>query len=110
MPDNSTKSRYHELKTNPDPFGAILTKEKTGEFRKNDRNFKVGDTLILREYNPFSAYTGRYLLRKITHVQIGYGIPDGFAMLSIRSLSSIEVAIHAAGIKEQCRDNPALSA
>lgn len=98
----STKSRYHELKTNPDPFGFILTNEKKAEFRKMDRDFKIGDTLILKEYNPFTAYTGRYLLRKITHIQIGYGIPEGFAMLSIRKLSQEEEADHAAGGGVSC--------
>lgn len=97
----STKSRYHELKTNPDPFGYLFTKEKTAEFRKNDRDFKVGDTLILKEYNPFTAYSGRYLLRKVTHIQIGYGIPDGYAMLSIRPLTQDEEADHAAGMKSE---------
>jgi len=106
----STKSRYHELKTNPDPFGALFTKEKTAEFRKNDRGFKIGDTLILKEYNSFTAYTGRYLLRKVTHIQIGYGIPDGYAMLSVRPLTLDEEADHAAGIKpKQRRDIPAIS-
>ena len=95
----STKSRYHELKTNTVPFFALFTKEKTAEFRKNDRNFKVGDTLILKEYDPLTAYTGLYLLRKVTHVQTGYGIPDGYAMLSVRPLTLDEEADHAAGIK-----------
>ncbi len=95
----STKSRYHELKTNPVPYGFLLTKEKTAEFRKMDRDFKIGDTLILKEYNPFTAYTGRYLLRKITHIQIGYGIPEGYAMLSIRILTPEEEADHSAGVK-----------
>jgi hypothetical protein len=107
---STTKSRYHELKTNPDPFGAILMKEKTAEFRKNDRNFKPGDTLILKEYNPFTAYSGRYLLRKVTHIQTGYGIPEGYAMLSMRPLTQDEEADHAAGIKpEQRRDTPAFA-
>jgi len=111
MPDNSTKSRYHELKTNPNPFICVSLDQKRAEFRKNDRDFKVYDTLILREYDVFHGYTGSYELRYITHIQEGYGIPEGYVMLSIRPLTEKEKAYHSAGINEQiCRDTPDLSA
>lgn len=50
----------HELKTWPEYYRAIRDNIKKFEFRVNDRNFKVGDELILREYEPFSeSYTER---------------------------------------------------
>ena len=112
--DNSTKSRYHELKTAPAPFICVSLDQKRAEFRKNDRDFKVLDTLILREYDIFHGYTGSYELRYITHIQEGFGIPDGYVMLSIRPLTEKEQAYHSAGIKErvcirdciQCNQNP----
>jgi hypothetical protein len=100
----------HELKTDPLPFGCVSLKLKKAEFRKNDRGFKSGDILILKEYNPLMGYSGEYVLRKVTHIQTGYGIPEGYAMLSMRPLTQDEAADHAAGIKpEQRRDTPAFA-
>lgn len=48
----------HELKTLPEYFQAVKEKRKPFEVRKNDRNFKVGDSLYLREWTG-EEYTGR---------------------------------------------------
>ena len=59
--------KTHELKTWPEPFGALLTCDKTCEVRKNDRDFQVGDALHLREWDPATReYTGRELRREVT--------------------------------------------
>jgi hypothetical protein len=102
----------HELKTHPDPFEALTLLTKTFEYRKADRDFKVSDILILREYSPFTAYSGRYLLRKVTYIISNeFGIPPGYCIMSVRPLTSEEEANHAAGIsQEQRRDTPVLSA
>jgi hypothetical protein len=101
----------HELKTHPDPFEALVLLIKTFEYRKADRDFKVGDILILREYSPFTAYSGRYLLRKVTYIiRNEFGIPPEYCIMSIRPLTPEEEKSHAAGITEQRRDNPTLSA
>ena len=43
----------HDLKIWPEHYDAIKRGDKTFEIRHTfDRNFKVGDTLILREWNP----------------------------------------------------------
>lgn len=74
----------HTLKTEPAPFAALWSREKTCEFRLDDRAYKSGDTLLLREYEPVGAtFTGRGLAVRVTHVQHGYGIPPGYAMLSV---------------------------
>jgi site-specific DNA-cytosine methylase len=44
--------RTHELKTWPSYFEAILRGEKRHECRLNDRDFAVGDVLVLREWDP----------------------------------------------------------
>ena len=41
----------HELKCYSQYFQRIVTGQKTFEIRKNDRDFQVGDTLILREFD-----------------------------------------------------------
>lgn len=82
--DNVFKPRLHELKTHQDMFMDIITRTKTAEFRKNDRDFKKGDILLLRNYDPDKQkYRPGYILAIITHiVSEGYGIPEGYCMLS----------------------------
>lgn len=62
----------HYLKTEPIHFQAVLDGSKTVELRIDDRNFEVGDTLILLEhiYNSQgeSHYSGAICVRMITHI------------------------------------------
>jgi hypothetical protein len=76
----------HELKTWPPYFGQVLSGEKTFEVRKNDRDYKVGDELHLREWDPsLEEYSGRELRRTITFVLLGsrFGIEEGTCVLAL---------------------------
>ncbi len=78
--------RIHELKTWPDVFQATWDGKKTAEFRKNDRDFQVGDILHLREYDPIAqAYLQRVIRATVIHIVYGgsYGIPKGYCLMSI---------------------------
>lgn len=80
--------RAHKLKTWPEPFIAVEAGRKTCELRKADRDYKVGDFLMLVEFDPQrDRTTGRYVCRKITHILTGDVVPrgliDGFVVLSI---------------------------
>lgn len=75
----------HELKTWLEVFKATKTGLKTADFRKNDRNYVVGDTLILKEYDKLNEeFTGAFIKVEITHIVKGphFGIPEGYALLS----------------------------
>ena len=62
----------HELKTLPEYFKEVVSGNKPFEVRKNDRPFKVGDYLMLREYEPKEAlYTGKKLHGKDSLYIIG---------------------------------------
>ncbi len=80
---------HHILKTWPDPFAAVLSGVKRFEFRRNDRNFAVGDILHLREFVPYSAdgaggLTGRELVVSVTYILTnGFGLPHGYCILSL---------------------------
>lgn len=57
-------SKIHVLKTWPDGFTASMFGNKSFEVRLSDRDFKNGDFLQLREWNPDTEiYTGRELMR-----------------------------------------------
>jgi len=82
----------HYLKTDPNPFDAVALGLKTHEIRYNDRNFVCGDILILQRTQFTGAemkegkpllYTGESYAMRVTHIQDGYGIKDGWAVLSV---------------------------
>jgi uncharacterized protein DUF3850 len=59
----------HQLKCWPPFFRDIIAGDKNFEVRLNDRGFKVGDELLLREWDPEKRdYTGRVIRRRVTYV------------------------------------------
>lgn len=97
-----SKPRIIELKTDPDAFDATAKGEKTFEIRYNDREYKIGDTLLLRRTRFSGAemrnddrpleYTGEEITVTVTHVQTGYGIANGWAALSHTSVAHARYA------------------
>jgi hypothetical protein len=84
----------HELKTWHPYYDALMREEKTFEARKDDRNFQVGDILLLQEYLPnLESYSGNVCYRKITFILSGgsFGIEPGYVVMSIRRLSENEL-------------------
>lgn len=83
----------HILKTHPQPFDDIANEIKTFEFRIDDRNYQVGDILLLRKFDP---ETGNYFFNmdrsyveeyvRVSHMLKGpaFGIPEGYACMSIK--------------------------
>ncbi|AAY53173.1 TPA_asm: DUF3850 domain-containing protein [Listeria innocua] len=57
----------HKLKILPEFFEKKRTLVKAFEIRKNDRNFMVGDTLILQEYVN-GEYTGREYWEDVVYI------------------------------------------
>lgn len=79
----------HELKTHPSVFEDVLYERKTFEYRFNDRNYMVGDTLKLMCYDPGTqSYVRKYpaLFFKVTYIIHGgnFGIPEGYCIMSIK--------------------------
>ena len=59
----------HQLKTWPGFFDGLVDGTKTAEVRQNDRHFKAGDRLVLREFNAeMDDYTGRVEYRTVGRV------------------------------------------
>jgi hypothetical protein len=59
----------HEVKSWPLLFREIVSERKTHELRINDRNYKVGDILHLKEFDPETGkYSGRDAKAKITYI------------------------------------------
>ena len=87
----------HELKTDPEPFQSLWDGQKKAEVRRDDRGYQEGDLLTLKETRMTSTmagvlriepiFTGRSIQARITHIQRGYGLPDGLVVLSLDVLS-----------------------
>jgi hypothetical protein len=81
----------HKIKTWPVYFYEVASGNKTFELRKFDRNYKIGDTLILQCYNPDTisdtGYTGEEASFIITHILDNaeqFGLMPGYCILSIQ--------------------------
>ena len=74
----------HELKILPQYFDEVRSHDKQFELRKDDRDYKVGDFILLKEWKD-GSYTGRevgcfkisYILRNCQE----YGLTDGYCIL-----------------------------
>ena len=102
----------HNLKTWPQPFRAVLAGNKHHEVRRSDRDFEVGDVLVLQEWKndlqsdelefflliPESdrddaedpRYTGHDVFVEVTYLTKGgtYGLPEDLCVMSIKKLGS----------------------
>jgi hypothetical protein len=85
------KNKTHKLKTWLRYFYAIKNGTKTFELRKNDRDFQVGDTLVLQEYDENeNEYTGRELSVVVSYVILEakhFGLMDGFCIMGFSTPS-----------------------
>ena len=83
--------KTHILKQWPVYFQEVIEGKKKFEFRKNDRDYQVGDTIILKEWEPnlktrLGEYTGRESVDfSITSVltDMQFSIPQGYIVFSI---------------------------
>lgn len=85
-------SVIHGLKIGPLYFNAVSNGEKKAELRINDRNYKCGDFLLLREWA--GEYSGNKLVVKVTHILPLEGlVSDGgnWVMMSITHLDENDV-------------------
>ena len=80
----------HKLKIKSEYFSAVINKTKTAEIRyNNDRNYQVGDILILNEIDSLGNFTGNKCSVIVTHVlDDNQYLQTGYVMLSFRMLNS----------------------
>jgi hypothetical protein len=75
--------KVHTIKCKPEYFKHLLDGTKTSEIRQNDRDYKVGDTLLICEFDA-KGFTRRDVVRKISHILTDkfVGLPPGWVCLS----------------------------
>lgn len=76
------KSEVHRLKTVQPFFDAVKARDKHFDLRLNDRDFQVGDTVVLEEWTG-NHYTGKGVTRKIKYVLKDcpeFGLMEGYCI------------------------------
>ena len=92
-------SKTHELKTDPDVYDLTVRGQKPYEIRFNDRDFAVGDRLLLKETehsgeemaaDPHGTvyplkYTGRRMYKSVVSILRGpiYGLAEGWVIMAL---------------------------
>lgn len=104
--------KTHELKCWSESFVGIVDGKKRFEYRKDDRQYEVGDLLQLKEFVPCMTcggtgkmwdngdkiyccddggkYTGREILVNVTWIldSRSFGVPDGYCVMSIENVKT----------------------
>lgn len=78
--------QVHHLKSWPEAYQPAVEGRKRHEYRKNDRNYREHDELVLQEWDPNSkTYSGRSFRCKVLYIAYGpaWGIPEGHCTMSI---------------------------
>lgn len=84
--------RIHRLKVDPAPLADLITRKKTAEVRRFDRDFQVGDDVYVYEYSrriddadPAAFFTGSWAQLKISHILPPgqYGLPADVGVMSV---------------------------
>ena len=90
----------HEVKIWPRYFDDVASGRMTHNLRKNDRGYRNGDRIVMREWRPADGqYTGRECVADITHVlqrglapsersPTSLGLSPGYAILSLKLLAT----------------------
>ena len=87
--------RVHYLKTWPAFFAAVEAGKKPFEIRKDDREFDVGDALILQYWdpakatsNPSDGYSGEEIRGEVLYLLLADdcpgGLEEGFCVMGMR--------------------------
>jgi len=88
----------HRIKSWPQFFQPMIDGLKKHDMRNmKDRDYKVGQVLLLQEFDPFGGgYTGREAMFRVTYITSNdtpcalssAALEDGFAILSLERLSA----------------------
>ena len=74
--------KVHDLKIHPIYYSAIICGDKTFEIRKNDRDFAVGDEIMLHEFIDGHHTHAKPIYGKIRYVT-DYEQKCGYVVLGI---------------------------
>jgi len=77
----------HELKVIPRFWAKLEMGDLTFQLRRNDRDYRVGDILRLKEYSHDYGFTGSTLVFDVTYILLPEdmpGIERGWCILGVK--------------------------
>lgn len=87
---------YHHLKILPEYFIEVIKGTKTFELRQNDRDYKIGDKIMLHEITPNNDQdTGYYCSVEILYILPRYDMAliNNYCILAIKLLLGEKIYI-----------------
>jgi len=86
-------AKIHVLKCWPAYFEAMRVGRKSFEVRRNDRDFQVGDCIVVQEYNPeLGRLSGEAFSVRVVYMLAGgqFGMPEGYCVMGIEDWTTPE--------------------
>jgi flagellar biosynthesis/type III secretory pathway chaperone len=83
----------HQLRILPQDYKSIKEGSKTFELREYDRDFNIGDILVLKEYEETSGYTKREIIKEVSYLFKGgeKGLDKEFCILGLKNTLCVEL-------------------
>jgi hypothetical protein len=97
----NTKPTVHTIKCWTNGFMALVSGMKKFEWRKDDRNYQIGDHLLILEWDEVKQqYTSKYALRVISYKLAGgwFGMPQDYCILSLETFDDWFSKMKATGL------------
>ena len=103
----------HQIKCWPAYFNKIVNGTKRFEIRKNDRNYKAGDTLVICEWDPedqsFTGFKVRMHVDSVLQVRDdaglyvtdNWGLMPGFVAMSLSQSDPVKAHFHGKPFTER---------
>lgn len=81
-------AKVHHLKIGIEYFNDVKNGNKPFEVRRNDRDYEVGDTLILNDFNPSTeTYSGDWIPKLITYkLDDPRFVKEGYVILGLQDI------------------------
>lgn len=94
----------HEVKLGTEFFEAVSSNKKSFELRKNDRDYRVGDLLEMKEYAN-GEKTGREVTKYISYILEDYtGLMEGYCILATVPVNEECEPLEWADLNQICRN------
>lgn len=91
-------NQCHEIKVWPPYFQQTADGNKTWELRVDDRDYHVGDILVMKEWVPaITSYTGRVIEARVTYIVKSseetkfFALPSGMCIMTINVISERDI-------------------